>query len=330
MDARVMSKALDLVPSPAPAPLAQLEHLVERAKSYAGEARAKNTHRAYASDFEAFEAWCQANGLEAMPSPPAAVAAYAAALADLGRRPSTITRALTGIAYAHRSHGHEWVRAHPAITMVMAGIRRRLGVAQKKKAPIMVDRELEALVATLDDGPRGRRDRALLLVGFFGAFRRSELVAVTVEDVERQREGLIIRVRRSKSDQEGRGRDKGIPYASRASVCPVRALDAWLEASGIKAGPIFRAIDRHGHMKDRALSDQTVADVVQRVALAAGLDPENLAAHSLRSGFVTSAARRGKSLDAIMRQTFHATERVARGYIQHATVFDDNAATGIA
>jgi integrase len=154
-------------------------------------------------------------------------------------------------------------------------------------------------------------------------------VALDVADVEEQREGLLVRVRRSKRDQEGKGFHKGIPFASAPSLCAVRALRAWLDAAGIKDGPIFRGVDRHGHVSTTRLSDRSVARIVQRAASAAGLDPSRYGRHSLRSGFITTAAEKGRPLEAIMRQMGHKTESVARGYIQHATVFVKNPAKGL-
>ena len=153
---------------------------------------------------------------------------------------------------------------------------------------------------------------------------------LTVADLKKEREGLVVVVRRSKGDQEGRGAEKGIPYASSAALCPVRALEAWLEAANIIEGPIFRGVDRHGRVAGVGLSDRTVARIVQGTAEKAGLDPKAFAGHSLRAGFATTTAKKGKSLDAIMRQTLHKSEDVARGYIRHAKLFDDNVAVGLA
>jgi integrase len=278
--------------------------------------------------------------LPSSPATPAAVAVYLAALADAGRKASTIERALAGIAWAHRARGFEWQKAHPAISAVMTGSRRTHGTAPTQKAPV-VDQELAALVATLDGSLRCLRDRALLTMGWFGALRRSELVALTMADVKKEREGLVVapaprctrcssRRCRSKSDQEGHGAEKGIPYASNHALCPVRALEAWLGAAQIGDGPIFRAVDRHGRVAAAGLSDRTVARIVQGTAEKAGLDPKLFAGHSLRAGFATTAARKGKSLDAIMRQTLHKSEELARGYIRHAKLFDDNAAVDLA
>lgn len=321
-----MPRKTDLVLA---APAEPLAKLVDRARQYAADSRAGSTQKAYLSDFASFEAWCARQGVPSAPTTPATVAVYLAALADAGRKASTIERALAGIAWAQRARGHEWIRAHPAIAAVMTGIRRRNGTAPTQKAPV-VDEQLAALVGTLDDSLRGLRDRALLTVGWFGAFRRSELVALTVADVKREREGLVVSVRRSKGDQEARGAEKGIPYASNPALCPVRALAAWLAAAKIEDGALFRGVDQLGRVAAVALSDRTVARIVQRVAEAAGIDPKTVAGHSLRAGFATTAAKKGKSLDAIMRQTLHKSEQVARGYIRHAKLFDDNAAIGLA
>jgi site-specific recombinase XerD len=311
-----------------PAPLAPLGDLVASANGYAKDARASATRRAYLSDFATFEAWCAQHGLTPLPATPGTVAVYLAALADIPRRPATIERALTGIAHAHRTRGHTWLRGHPAITQVMDGIRRRLGTAPVQKAPV-VDDELAVLVRVLDNDLAGLRDRALLTLGWWGAFRRSELVALGVGDVARVREGLVLTLRKSKGDQEGRGLHTGVPYATDASVCAIRALDAWLAAAAITRGPLFRAVDQHGHVSPRALSGRSVALIVQRTAERAGLDATKLAGHSLRAGFATTAAREGRSVDAIMRQTHHKSEKVARRYVRLAQVFQGNAAVGL-
>lgn len=322
-----MSTPRAIVPS-SPSDLSTLDALVDRARAYAVDSRSASTRRAYVTDFRAFETWCAAHGVSAIPAEPTLVAVYASALADAGKKVSSIERALSAIAHAQRTRGIDWPRSHPVLAEVLRGIRRRLGVAPQKKAPVCDD-ELAALVATLEDGMAGLRDHALLTLGWFSALRRASLVALNVADIARPREGLLVTVRRSKTDQEGRGKVLAIAYASKPELCAVRSLEAWLSASGITEGPIFRGVDRTGHVRKTRLSDRSVALIVQRCAKCAGLDPMKLAAHSLRSGFMTTAARRGKSLDAIMRQTDHRTERVARGYIQHAKMFDDNATVGL-
>lgn len=321
-----VSRALVLDQPPQP-----LELLVERARAYATDSRAKRTREAYAADFAAFEAWCakQEAPLSAMPATPATVAVYLAALADAGRKPSTIERALTGIAHAHRTRGEAWQKGHPLVAEVMTGIRHAKGTAPAQKAALLDD-ELGKLLAVLGADLAGLRDRALLTVGFWGAYRRSELVSLRVEDIARApRDGLLATLRRSKTDQAAEGRAKGIPYTKDPAFCPVRSLDAWLSAAAITSGPIFRAVGHGGRIAPRALCDRSVALIVKRTAERAGLDPKDLAGHSLRAGFATSAAIAGRSLEAIMRQTDHTCVRVARQYIRHADAFRGNAAIGM-
>lgn len=320
-------QAIVLVREPASAPLARLEDLAEVAMGFVDASKADATRRAYKRDAATFVAWAQAQGLEVAPATPATVGLYLAHLAEAGRKVTTIERALAGIADDQRSRGFGWPKGHPAIRGVMGGIRRKLGVAPTKKAPVMGD-ELARLVAVLGVDLAGLRDRALLTLGWFGAFRRSEIVALDVRDVRFVAEGLLVTVRRSKTDQEGEGMEKGLPFAGNPAACPVRALRAWLDAAGITEGAVFRAVNRHGNASSARLSDRTVARVVQRTAELAGIETD-VAGHSLRAGFATTAAAKGKSLDAIMKQTGHRSERVARGYIRHATLFTNNAAAGL-
>ena len=301
--------------------------LIDRARGYAADAKSDATRLAYRTGWRLFEAWCDGNGICALPATPASIATYLASMADSGRKVATIERALAAIAHEHRANGHPWTKGSPVISEVLKGIRRRVGVAQAKKAPV-VDEDLRALVRTLGDGLAGLRDRALLTLAWFGAFRRSEVVALTVEDVIFGREGLIVTLKKSKTDQEAHGLEKGIPYAGDPAVCPVRALREWLDAAQIATGPLFRAVSRGERLGD-ALGDKAVARIVKRAARSAGLDDTKFAGHSLRAGFITTAARKGKSLDAIMRQSAHKSERIARGYIRHGTLFSDNAAVGL-
>ncbi len=185
------------------------------------------------------------------------------------------------------------------------------------------------MLATLPSTLVGIRDRAILLVGFVGAFRRSELVALDVEDVAAHAAGLVVILRRSKVDQEPRGFAKAIPYGGDTATCPVTAMKAWLEAARITSGPLFRSIDRHGNVAPDRTSGLTVARVVKRAALAAGLDAERFSGHSLRLGFVTTAARRGCSERSIANQTGHRSMPVLRGYIRRANVFEENAAVAV-
>lgn len=301
--------------------------LVDTVRALAREGSSENTRRAYASDWRAFSSWCSVAGLEALPALPSTLAVYVAHLVEAGRKASTITRAVAAISAAHKAAGHASPAADEAVRQVVKGARRALGTRPAQKAPVKVD-DLRALVATLDASLASLRDRALLTVGFAGAFRRSELVALDVADIEETRDGLRITIRRSKTDQDGAGQVVGIPYGSDPATCPVRAVRAWKDAAGIVEGRLFRSVNRHGQAGE-ALSDRAVALVVKRAATAAGLDASRFAGHSLRAGLVTTAAKAGKALDVIMRQTRHRSTAVVLGYIREAGLFENNAAAGI-
>lgn len=300
--------------------------LTETARKYIAMSKAANTIRAYRSDWQQFASWCEAHNLPVMPTTAETVALYITALASQGARASTIQRRITAISRAQVATGH------PAITTreeplhsVWAGIRRVHGSVQHGKAPVMTD-DIRAMVATLPSNLIGTRDRALLLLGFAGAFRRSELVSLDVMDVETTHEGLVVTLKRSKTDQDGEWRRIGIPYGSNPSTCPVRALQAWLVAAGITEGPLFRSVNRHGKTQTGRLSDKTVALVVKRSAEAAGLDHARLSGHSLRAGLATSAASSGVSERSIMAQTGHKSLSMVRRYIREGNLWTENAA----
>jgi len=308
---------------------AALASAMDQARDYAKESKAPNTRRAYRADWADFTGWCAAHALPALPAAPETVALYLAARAA-DRKPSTLARRLTAIAQAHKTAGHESPTAHPSVRQVVAGIRRAKGTAQEGKAAA-VTREVRAMCEALPADPamRRRRDAALLLVGFAGAFRRSELVALDVADVRWTLEGLEVTIRRGKTDQEGRGRKIGLPYGSAPTSCPVRALRAWLDAAGIAGGPLFRGITRHDSLLPDRLSDKGVARVVKRAAAAAGLDPGAYSGHSLRAGLATAAAQAGISERAIMAQTGHKSIPMVRKYIRDGSLWRENAAAGV-
>lgn len=331
MKANERSKTLALeVRAPAAGGLVGMESLAREAADFAGKGKSANTRRAYAGDVAAFTAWCEGQGLSALPAAPETVALYVTHLATAkGRKVAGIARALVAISQEHKRARLDSPARHPGVLEVMRGIRRTLGMAQVQKRAAALP-ELRSMLAALPtDTLAGQRDRALLLVGFAGAFRRSELVALTVADVAFEPDGARVQLRRSKTDQEGAGREVGLPYGSDPSTCPVRALRAWLEAGEVKDGPLFRAVDQHGHVSKTGLSDRSVALIVKRAAKAANLDETRFSGHSLRAGLATAAAKAGKDTAAIMRQTGHRSEAMVRRYIRAATVFSDNAASGI-
>jgi len=305
----------------------QLELLGARAAEYVAAAKAANTLRAYRSDWREFSAWAAWRELEALPATPETVALYLTDLAEAAKT-STIARRLAAIAQAHRAAGVPSPTDDATVKAVWAGIRRVHGTATEGAAPLTVGL-LRRVVEALPDGLGGLRDRVLLLVGFAGALRRSELVALDVEDIEQRDEGLVVRIRRSKTDPEGAGRLVGIPYGSHPATCPVRSVRTWLEATAISAGPLLRPVNRHGTLGAGRLSAASANRAVQRAVRHAGLDPTPYSAHSLRAGLATSAAEAGVSERAIMAQTGHRSLAVARSYIRSGSLFRDNAAAQV-
>lgn len=211
------------------------------------------------------------------------------------------------------------------VRATLKGIRRTLGTATVQKAPALTA-DIRAMVEATGEGLIGIRDRALILLGFAGAFRRSELVALDTADLAFGRDGLTVTLRRSKTDQEGAGRKVGIPYGSNPATCPVRNLQEWIEAAGVGDGPVFRAINRHGRIRAGRLSPADVARVVKKLALRAGLDAAKYAGHSLRAGHATAAAIAGASERSIMNQTGHRSTAMVRRYIRDGSLFRENSA----
>ena len=275
-----------------------------RARHFVDAARAENTVRAYRAAWEDFCAYCAQTGARSRPADPATVADYLTTLAEGGLKVSTLAVRLSAISQAHRLGGHPDPTRHEAVKMLMSGIRRKLGSAPAQKAPVLRD-DIRRMVAVQPDMLAGLRNRALLLVGFAGAFRRSELTGLDVSDLRFTDEGVVITLRRSKTDQEGRGIVKHIPTLKSRALCPVTALRRWLEEADIHQGPIFRAVDRWGHVRKRRLTAQVVAAVVKQAAVAAGLDPRQYAGHSLRAGFVTQASLDDEDVLSIQEVTGH-------------------------
>lgn len=308
--------------------LAISPELVAAAQGYAAAATAPATRRAYTNDWKHFEAWCRARGLSALPAEATTVALYLSARAEAGRKTATIRRALAAIAKAHRTKGLPTPRTNEAVQLVMRGIARSLGTSQVQKAPLLPE-ALSAIVARLPPSVHGARDRALLLLGFAGAFRRSELVALDVADLVFTAAGLEVVLHRSKADQEGAGLTKAVPLGSHEETCPVRATREWLAASRITSGPLFRCVTRHGAIGLGRLDPGTVARVVKRSVLAAGLDATKFSGHSLRAGLVTAAMKAGKQEAAVMRHTGHRSSASFRKYIRYADLFEQNCVTGL-
>jgi len=304
-----------------------LAEIAAEARDYVAASRAENTIRVYRTGWAQFTAWCDEHRVIALPAGAETVVLYVADLAKAAK-PATIDSRLAAISAAHRAAGHDSPTKEEAVRLVRRGVRRTLGTAQRQVRPVTVP-DLRTMLQGLGTDPGGCRDRALLLLGFAGALRRSELVGLDVVDVTEGADGLTVRLRRSKTDQEGAGRTVGIPFGSNPATCPVRAWRAWLELSSITEGPAFRPVDRHGHIRTARLSGQAVALVLKRHAARAGLDPGEAAGHSLRAGLATSAAAAGVPERVIAEQTGHKGTAMLRRYIREGSLFRENAAGAV-
>jgi site-specific recombinase XerD len=291
--------------------------------------RAEATLRAYSTDVADFREFCRSVGLDWMPAEPATVAAYIAELASPpdDRAPmaaSTIRRRLAGIGEAHKHAGVPNPCMDPLVKQVMQGVRRQIGVAPRHRKVGLSTADVRAIVETLDGAKLiDVRDKALLLLGFATALRRSELVALDVEDVENHPEGLLVWRRRSKTDQESRGHRVEVAYGNHVETCPVRAYRTWLDEAGIDSGPVFRAVNRHAQVSKHRLSDRSVADVIKKHVTRLGYPSSEYAGHSLRRGFATEAARNGAPERTIASTTGHTTTKGLQPYIADAEVMKD-------
>ena len=276
--------------------------------------KALNTLRAYKADYKDFASFCIKNGFKAMPSEPKIITLYLTHLSKSSKF-STLKRRLASISVIHKFSGHYIDIKHPMISENLMGIKRVLGSHQKAKKPILIN-DLKLIINAINEEKKEIKrfkNRSLILIGFSGGFRRSELVSIEYDDLEFVSEGVKIFVKRSKTDQSGEGMIKGIPYFKNKDYCPVIALKKWLEYSKIKNGKIF------------PISDKGVALIIKKYAELAGLDSGKYAGHSLRSGFATSAAESGAEERNIMAMTGHKTTQMVRRYIQDANLFKNNA-----
>lgn len=303
--------------------------LVEAAQDYARAARADNTRRAYGVAWQDFATWCEEKELAALPASPSTVGLYLTDRAAT-HKVATLRLRLVAIRQAHVLAGYSLDTHAREVREVFAGIIRTHGTAPTKKAAAVVEIIRDA-VRVLDkaQGLRPLRDRALLLVGFAAALRRSELVALDLADVAFNADGVVVNLRRAKTDQEGKGAEIGIPFGRDPLTCPVLALRAWIDAAGIEAGAIFRGINKAGRVGADRLTDRAVALLVKAAVEAAGHDPADYSGHSLRSGFITSAARAGVPEAHIQNQSRHRSLPVLRGYIRRGSLFTDNAAARV-
>ena len=277
--------------------------------------KSNNTLRAYQSDFRDFSLFCTKNGFQAMPTTPNVIALYITHLSSYSKY-STLKRRIASISILHKTKGHYIDTKHPIIIENLMGIKRTNGSHQKGKKPLLIN-DLKVLIEVIDKSKekdlKKIRDKAIILIGFSGGFRRSELVNIELEDIEFVPEGVKLFIKRSKTDQSGEGMIKAIPYFENINFCPVKALKNWIDAIELKKGKIFN------------ISDKNVSLIIKKYANYAGLDSRKYAGHSLRSGFATSAAESGADERNIMAMTGHKSTEMVRRYIKEANLFKNNA-----
>lgn len=305
--------------------LAKLQDLHHQASDYIKQSKASNTWKAYKSDWHHFQVWCQDHKQISLPASPETITYYITSLATTYKT-STIQRRLATIAQHHQGNGFDDPTKHILVKETWKGLRRAKGTSQTQKSPVLID-QLKQILFQLPKTTKGIRDKALLLIGLCCGFRRSELVSLNVDDLKFVREGLVITLRKSKTDQEQQGRDIALPYTNNKYLCPIHSLKDWLKASSIKEGAIFRSVNRHGQIMDSRLSDKAVSLIVKHYVGTLGLDSKLFAGHSLRAGLVTSLALAGLSESAISRQSGHKSSQMIKRYIRHANLFQDHPVT---
>jgi len=322
----LLSQSIALDPERA----ATLAQTADDAAEFLRAARAAGTRSAYASDWRQFAEWVQSHGLEPLPADPRMIALWISHMArQLGRRPATIRRMLATIGTVHRMGNHPNPCQNQIVREEMRGITNALGARPKRAAPILIA-HLEAIVAALPPGLRGARDKAVLLVGWSGALRRSEIAALAFMD-----QGARVLIQRSKTDQAGEGAYVALFHAARKALCPVQALQDWIRAAALDSGPLFRRLTRHREptVLGESISGPDVLTILERWTRLAGIQPEQrgdtFSPHSLRAGFITEAARASKAEWQIAKQSRHKSATVLRTYIRIADTFQGNAGEGL-
>ena len=304
-----------------------LKSLHEETLNNLKSSKSNNTLRAYKSDFKDFGAFCSKHGFDSLPTEPKVVSLYLTYLSK-NSKVSTLRRRLVSIGMLHKLKGHYLDTKHPIIIENLMGIKRVKGSMQKGKKPILIN-HLKSIINVINqkkiDEIKKSRDKTIVLVGFGGGFRRSELISINYEDIEFVPEGVKITIKRSKTDQFGEGMVKGLPYFTNELYCPVINLKKWLELSNIKSGPIFRRFTKGSSLTRDRLTDQSVVLLIKNYLNLAGIENSNYSGHSLRSGFATVAAESGADERSIMAMTGHKTTQMVRRYIREANIFKNNA-----
>lgn len=307
----------------------QIQQLERSAKSYLDKSKSEATKQAYRSDWTTFADWCDEMDFCALPAESSTICLWITHLADLGRAPSTISRSLTSISQAHKILRHQSPTTSPDVVELYKGIRRDKGVAQARAKPLVLA-DLKKTISCIRPTFLGIRDRAMLAVGWAGALRRSELVALDFEDIDFRTEGLVLTIRSSKTDQEGEGYQLGIPFSSDESFCPTKTLKHWIDLARIDEGPIFFRIGTPGKKfhaeieEKRRLSARAVNLILKKRVSQAGFSKKGYSGHSLRAGFVTTASQQETPEYMIQAHTRHRTTKVLRGYMRDGNLFNSN------
>lgn len=306
-----------------------IEQDVGSARRYVEASKSAATLRAYRSDWAIYVAWCSERGFEALPSMPQQVALFLSAEAARGRASSTVERRLAAIGYHHR------IARHPAPTAmtdsilieeIMSGIRRLHGAGRKKKKAATHDLIRSMLDAIPETGLRNLRDRALISWGLASAMRRSEISALRLEHMTRTDDGVRVLIPKSKTDQEGVGRTIAVPRGLR--IRPLALLETWLAAAQVRDGAVFRRMYKGDTVSEHPMTGEAIAMVLKERAVAVGLDEAEFGAHSMRAGFLTSAAATGANIFKMRAQSGHESLDVLAGYIRDADLFKDHAGAG--
>ena len=300
-----------------------IDHFIQMGKDAMRQSKAPRTRAAYACDWRQFTRWCAEHQQVPLPASVPTVVAYLSYQASIGRKTTTMGRHLISISLAHKSAGFDSPTATVPVREAMKGFRRLLGTKRTKKTAIRRD-DLKRIFAAMDDPahPLSIRDRALLLLGFSGAFRRSELVAIRVEDLEFVPDGVTVTIPKSKTDQEGQGRKVAIHRGS--ALCPMKALQNWLKTAEIKTGYVFRVVHWRGVVGKAVISGPMVGRIVQKYASSIGKDGKQYGGHSLRRGFCTGAAKAGATEVQIMAVTGHRSSAMAREYVEESQLYELN------
>ena len=308
--------------------ITDLKALQEEALNNLKSSKSLNTIRAYKSDFKDFGAFCAKHNFKTLPTDPKIVSLYLTYLSGRDAKMSTLRRRLVSISMIHKLKGHYLDTKHPVIIENLMGIKRIKGSFQRGKKPILIN-QLKAIINVINkekiEEIKKARDKAIILIGFGGGFRRTELMSIDYEDLEFVAEGVKITIKRSKTDQFGEGMIKGLPYFANETYCPVAHLKKWIKISDIKDGPIFRRFVKGCSLTSNRLTDQSVVLLIKSYLELAGIENKNYSGHSLRSGFATVSAESGADERSIMAMTGHKTTQMVRRYIKEANLFKNNA-----